>query len=134
MTSKHASIPCPVPFGSEWTNIPPPPTAKLGKIPDQELRRVRTDRLQTSGPERPMPRSIAVITESLEAEPASWLAERTILEHASLESRRFEELAPQIEALLVRTYTRVDEALLGRLPRLRVVGRAGVGLDRKSVV
>jgi len=81
-----------------------------------------------------MPRPIAVITESLDAEPASWLAERAILEHVSPESRRFEELAPEIDALLVRTYTRVDKALLGRLPTLQVVGRAGVGLDNIDVV
>jgi phosphoglycerate dehydrogenase-like enzyme len=30
---------------------------------------------------------------------------------------------------VVRTYTRVDDALLAQLPRLKVVGRAGVGLD-----
>ena len=80
-----------------------------------------------------MPRPLAVITETLDPEPASWLAARTILEHATPESRRFEELAPEAAALLVKTYTRVDEALLGRLPGLRVVGRAGVGLDNIDV-
>lgn len=78
----------------------------------------------------PMPSHLAVVTEDLAPEAGAWLAERAILEHASVESRRFEELAPEVEALVIRTYTVVDEALLGRLPRLRVVGRAGVGLDQ----
>lgn len=33
------------------------------------------------------------------------------------------------DALIVRNQTRVDEALLAQTPRLRVVGRLGVGLD-----
>jgi len=33
------------------------------------------------------------------------------------------------EALVVRNQTRVDAALLGSAPRLKVVGRVGVGLD-----
>jgi len=33
------------------------------------------------------------------------------------------------DALVVRTYTTVDEALLARAPRLKVVARAGVALD-----
>jgi phosphoglycerate dehydrogenase-like enzyme len=35
----------------------------------------------------------------------------------------------QADALLVRTYTQVNDALLDQAPRLKVVGRAGVGLD-----
>ena len=46
---------------------------------------------------------------------------------------RFAELAVETTGLVVRTYTRVDEALLAALPRLRVVGRAGVGLDNIDV-
>ena len=37
------------------------------------------------------------------------------------------------EALIVRNRTRVDPALLERAPRLRVVGRLGVGLDNIDV-
>ncbi len=38
-------------------------------------------------------------------------------------------LAPEAEALIVRNRTQVDRALLDAAPRLRVVGRLGVGLD-----
>ena len=37
--------------------------------------------------------------------------------------------AADADALAVRTYTTVDEALLDRAPRLKVVGRAGVALE-----
>jgi len=37
------------------------------------------------------------------------------------------------EALIVRTYTQVDEALLSRASRLKVVGRAGVALENVDV-
>jgi len=42
---------------------------------------------------------------------------------------RIDELLNRAEGLIVRTYTCVDGALLSRMPRLRVVGRAGAGLD-----
>ncbi len=43
-------------------------------------------------------------------------------------SRLLSELA-EAEAIIVRNRTRVDEELLDAAPRLRVVGRLGVGLD-----
>lgn len=72
---------------------------------------------------------LVIQTEHLHDEPAQWLAERCRLEKAAPDSARFAELLPEARALVIRTYTRVDEALLDRAPRLRVVGRAGVGLD-----
>src|SRR5207244_13338681 len=37
------------------------------------------------------------------------------------------------QALVVRTYTRVNEAMLAQAPRLKVVGRGGVGLENIDV-
>lgn len=76
-------------------------------------------------PDRPL----VVVTEHLSEEASDWLAERFEVLHAGIEDPRFAEAAPEIEALVVRTYTEVDEALLAHLPRLRVVGRAGVGIE-----
>lgn len=45
----------------------------------------------------------------------------------------FHALLPEADALIVRTYTQVDDALLRAAPRLRVVGRAGVGLDNIDI-
>ncbi len=72
---------------------------------------------------------LVVVTEHLAEEAADWLGTRCELLHASVTDHRYIEAAHEIEGLVVRTYTRVDEALLAMLPRLRVVGRAGVGVD-----
>jgi len=42
---------------------------------------------------------------------------------------RLLELMGEVEGLIVRNRTQVDEALVAASPRLRVVGRLGVGLD-----
>ncbi|MCK4601870.1 MAG: phosphoglycerate dehydrogenase, partial [Phycisphaerae bacterium] len=59
-----------------------------------------------------------------------------LAEHGDLRRATAETVAEHIadaDALVVRTYTIVDEALLARAPRLKVVGRAGVALDNIDV-
>jgi len=73
--------------------------------------------------------AIAIITEPLSDEPTAWLAERCRVVNAPPHTEAFEHARHEARALVVRTATRVDAALLERLPALRVVGRAGVGLD-----
>lgn len=75
------------------------------------------------------PRPVVIQTEHLSPAAAGWLAERAELVVADPEDPTFADAAPRCEGLVVRTYTQVDDALLDRLPRLRAVGRAGVGLD-----
>ena len=41
----------------------------------------------------------------------------------------FEACLPEADALLVRSVVQVNQSLLARAPKLRVVGRAGVGVD-----
>lgn len=78
----------------------------------------------------PNPKPLILITERLDGTCAAWLAEHGDVRwpgrdgEASLES-----LLPEAEALVVRTYTQIDDALLDAAPKLRVIGRAGVGLD-----
>jgi len=73
---------------------------------------------------------IVVVTEGLEAVPLAWLEA-----NASVRSVKWTEAAGLAEALrdadglIVRTYTQVNGDLLKLAPRLRVVGRAGVGLE-----
>jgi phosphoglycerate dehydrogenase-like enzyme len=74
-------------------------------------------------------RPTVIQTEQLSPAAAAWLRERARLVEATPGSAAWAEAAPTAAALVVRTYTRVDEALLGELPALRAVGRAGVGLD-----
>ncbi len=76
-----------------------------------------------------MPIPLVIVTENLDDTAASWISARMRVEQAGPDTAGFETLSHQAEALVIRTYTRVDADLLDRLPRLRVVGRAGVGLD-----
>lgn len=74
-------------------------------------------------------RALVIQTEHLDAGAASWLAHHVELVKCDSGDARFAELLARAQGLVIRTYTRVDAALLARAPRLRVVGRAGVGLD-----
>lgn len=76
---------------------------------------------------------LVVHTETIGNAARAWLAERAEVVAAAADQPDFEALAPRIDALLVRTYTDVDDALLDRLPKLKVVGRAGVGVDNIDV-
>ncbi len=58
-----------------------------------------------------------------------WLRARATVIDATPASPAFAQHAPEALGLVVRTYTQVDSALLNRLPKLRTVGRAGVGVD-----
>lgn len=76
---------------------------------------------------------IVFVTEpdDIEGEALALLRERgsEVLTAASDAEAR----AGEVEALFVRTYTRVDEAMLARFPAVRYVLRAGVGLDNVDV-
>jgi phosphoglycerate dehydrogenase-like enzyme len=81
-------------------------------------------------PDRPL----VIQAEELDAPAAAWLAERARLEVCRFDSgARFQELLALADGVVVRTYCRVDQTFLDRAPKLKVVGRAGVGLDRIDV-
>ena len=70
-----------------------------------------------------------VITERLDAACADWLAERCDVVWHRFNEPGLEAAIADADALVVRTYTQVDAALLRACPGVRVIGRAGVGLD-----
>lgn len=78
-------------------------------------------------------RPLVVRTEHLDSGAEAWLQERCRVVHAGVDSEEFATCRSDIEGLVVRTYTRVDTTLLDQLPKLRVVARAGVGLDNIDV-
>ena len=82
---------------------------------------------QDSGGEGERP--LVVVTEHLEDAALAWLGERCVVERCGHEDARLAGLLARAAGLVVRTYTRVDADLLGRARGLRVVGRAGVGVD-----
>lgn len=78
----------------------------------------------------PGTRPVVVIAEVLAASCADHLRETCeVVEAASQPRERLSELLSSAEALIVRSGTRVDAELMASAPRLRVVGRAGVGVD-----
>jgi phosphoglycerate dehydrogenase-like enzyme len=72
---------------------------------------------------------IVIQTENLPLVCSDWLSQRCDLHICPADSLRCKELLPSAEALVIRTYTTVDSALLDCAPNLKVVGRAGVGVD-----
>lgn len=74
-------------------------------------------------------RALVLQTEELDPAASDWLAERADLRRCSPDEPGFADLLAEADALVVRTYTIVNEAMLAKAPKLRAVARAGVGLD-----
>ena len=72
-------------------------------------------------------------TEHLDASAAAWLASRVALRQWPAGRPGLNEALADVDGLVVRTYTSVDEQMLSHAPRLKVVGRAGAGLDNIDV-
>lgn len=75
-----------------------------------------------------------LITETLDQVCADWLqaqlpAGSRVLWAKAEDAAPLDALLPLADGLVVRTYTQVNADLLKQAPKLRVVGRAGVGLD-----
>lgn len=81
-----------------------------------------------------MARPLVILAEDLAPAAVAFLRERfEVVLCPATDAARFGELLRTAQGLVVRTYTRVDESLLTRAPALKVVGRAGVGLDSIDV-
>jgi phosphoglycerate dehydrogenase-like enzyme len=82
----------------------------------------------------PEPRQpIVLVTEGSDPTPLRWLRERARVIEVAEDDPSFPQHLATAEGLVVRTYTRVNDALLSRAPRLKVVGRGGVGLENIDV-
>lgn len=81
-----------------------------------------------------MPLPTVVVSEHLDAAPAAWLdAHAQVIRADIKEPAKLDAALATADGLVVRTYTKVNDALLAKAPRLRVVGRGGVGLDNIDV-
>jgi len=76
---------------------------------------------------------LVIQTENLPEECSDWLAERVDLHICPHDSLRFKELLPRADGLVIRTYTTVDLSMIQMANNLKVVGRAGVGVDNIDV-
>lgn len=76
---------------------------------------------------------LVLVTEGADPTPLAWLRERARVIEAAPDSPAFDAALPDAAGMVVRTYTRVNAALLSRCPNLKVVGRGGVGLENIDV-
>jgi D-3-phosphoglycerate dehydrogenase len=76
---------------------------------------------------------VVVVTETLAPEASRWLEERCDVRTIRHDRAGFDAALADASGLVVRTYTTVDGGLLDRAPRLRVVGRAGAGIENIDV-
>jgi phosphoglycerate dehydrogenase-like enzyme len=83
----------------------------------------------TPAPQRPL----IVVAEPLTDAATQWLAARADVRTIAATDAGFAPALARAAGLIVRTYTTVDAALLERAPAMRVVGRAGVGIDNIDV-
>ena len=78
-------------------------------------------------------RPLVIVTEGADAGPLDWLKSQCLVLEAGIDSPEFAAALPDAAGLSVRTYTKVDAALLARAPNLKVVGRGGVGIENIDV-
>lgn len=74
-----------------------------------------------------------IVTEGSDPRPLQWLKERANVLEIGLDDPTFGEALARAEGLAIRTYTRVNDALLDQAPKLKVVGRGGVGIENIDV-
>ena len=80
-----------------------------------------------------MPKPLVLVTEGSDPKPLDWLRAHANVIECTTDDPAFASHLAQAQGLLVRTYTRVDDALLTKAPNLKVVGRGGVGLENIDV-
>src|ERR1700728_667458 len=81
----------------------------------------------------PAVRPTVIVTEGSDPKPLQWLSERANVISMRADAPEFPATLANAEGLLVRTYTKVNESFLAGAPKLRVVGRGGVGLENIDV-
>src|SRR5690349_16184456 len=78
-------------------------------------------------------RPTVLVTEGSDPTPLQWLREHANVSEIPYDDPRSEAALPEAEGMVVRTSTRVNDAMLDKAPKLRVVGRGGVGLENIDV-
>src|SRR4051812_4837982 len=81
--------------------------------------------------DRPAP--VVLVTEGSDAVPLQWLRDHARVVEVAPDDPAFADHLASAEGMVVRTYTRVNDAMLDRAPKLKIVGRGGVGLENIDV-
>lgn len=79
------------------------------------------------------PRPVIVVTEGSDPKPLDWLKERAEVLEIAYDDPALPEQLARADGLLVRTYTKVTPGFLAMCPKLKVVGRGGVGIENIDV-
>jgi phosphoglycerate dehydrogenase-like enzyme len=79
----------------------------------------------------PMP--TVLVTEGSDPTPLEWMKGEVDVVECAYDDPAFESHLAAADGMVVRTYTKVNAALLAKAPRLKVVGRGGVGLENIDV-
>lgn len=74
-----------------------------------------------------------VVTEGSDAKPLQWLKDQVKVIETTLTDPGLDAALAQADGLVIRTYTKVTPEFLTRCPRLKVVGRGGVGVENIDV-
>jgi phosphoglycerate dehydrogenase-like enzyme len=74
-----------------------------------------------------------LVTEGSDPRPLDWLREQAKVIQIRADDPAFDSQLALAGGMVVRTYTQVNEAMLAKAPRLKVVGRGGVGLENIDV-
>jgi phosphoglycerate dehydrogenase-like enzyme len=78
-------------------------------------------------------RPVVLVTEGSDAIPLQWLREHAEVIEVPPDSPELPKHLARAQGMVVRTYTKVNAAMLAQAPHLRVVGRGGVGLENIDV-
>lgn len=81
----------------------------------------------------PNPKPVVLVTEGSEPKPLEWLKEHAEVLQCAVTDPAFPAALQRAQGMVVRTYTKVNDALLDQAPNLRVVGRGGVGIENIDV-
>jgi phosphoglycerate dehydrogenase-like enzyme len=76
---------------------------------------------------------LVLVTEGSDAKPLQWLRENARVVEISFNDPAFDRQLAEAQGMVVRTYTKVNKAMLERAPHLKVVGRGGVGIENIDV-
>ncbi|MEL7238845.1 MAG: NAD(P)-dependent oxidoreductase [Planctomycetota bacterium] len=78
-------------------------------------------------------RPTILVTEGSHPTPLAWLKEQADVLEVGPDDAGFAAAPASADGMVVRSYTNVDAKLLDGAPRLKVVGRGGVGLEHIDV-
>lgn len=78
-------------------------------------------------------RPTVIVSEGSDATPLEWLKQQVNVVEIAYDDPAFLAALKEADGLSVRTYCKVNDALLDHAPKLKVVGRGGVGIENIDV-